>query len=209
MTTTMKFYVCMMFASAAACQSSTSLPDDSTPFVQSPTTTRGGLYYYDGARRRHLSLTQDMIAEFQPNPQTRDLLLQMIPGAKAIFGAESESGRLWQIGQHPDIGLAMQSVRQSIPWARFSAVMRGGAAKMRALPGGIIVTLGTGLSLEDAQTWLQDRNWQVDRVLSKRRNVFLIQSPAGLETLHMANQLHESGDVVGATPNWWQPVHAM
>jgi hypothetical protein len=86
-----------------------------------------------------------------------------------------------------------------------SPVLRDDSGAARALPGGVIVTLHDAPADEaDARRRLAALGVAAVRPIGADLRAWLVAAPAGLESLALANRLHESG-AVAAQPNWWQP----
>jgi hypothetical protein len=75
----------------------------------------------------------------------------------------------------------------------------------RSLPGGVIVTLAGNQTESTARALLTSDGLQPVRMLADNPNQWLIASPAGLESLNLANRLYESNKYQAVQPNWWQP----
>ncbi len=75
-----------------------------------------------------------------------------------------------------------------------------------ALPGGIVVTLRQPMPDAQARAFLQAQGLTPRSEIGSGSGVWLIDSPAGLETLERANRLYESGVFAGAQPNWYRPL---
>ncbi len=84
-----------------------------------------------------------------------------------------------------------------------SPVLRDETGRMRALPGGVLVTLKTPLDEPAARRLLTQAGVVPVRRISE--SVWLVQAPTGLESLRVANRLHDSGVFLNAEPNWWSP----
>jgi hypothetical protein len=85
------------------------------------------------------------------------------------------------------------------------APLFSGQGDQRSLPGGVIVTLAGNHSEASARALLVADGLQPVRMLGDNTNLWLIASPAGMESLNLANRLHESKKYQAAQPNWWQP----
>jgi hypothetical protein len=65
----------------------------------------------------------------------------------------------------------------------------------------VVVTLKSALSEAASQALFRQQGVQASRRLSP--TVWLIEAPAGLPSLALANRLETSGDFASAQPNWW------
>ena len=77
---------------------------------------------------------------------------------------------------------------------------------MRALPGNVIVYLNPSWNAAAINDWLAKRKLQTVKKLDIGKNVYVIKSAPGLDALNLANELHSSGEVVSAMPDWWKEV---
>jgi len=190
----------------ASCQPQTTPSSQPTAVVKAPRHLGDALHWYDGTTRRKTWIDTQRVAEFRGNVQTEELMLRMFPQAQKT--AEHTALRIWGIGEGTDVRAVELSLHREFPEARFSALLYRSAhgQGVQALPGGMIVTLSPELSEKQAALWLEQREHSVLRKLSPIRNVFLVDTPSGIASLKAANQLHESGEVVSASPNWWQPA---
>ena len=84
-----------------------------------------------------------------------------------------------------------------------SPVFRDASGRPRALPGGVIVSFRQSLSADEAQDALEAAGLTPLRQIGER--MWLVDSPAGMASLELANRLHDEGRFGFAQPNWWQP----
>jgi hypothetical protein len=87
------------------------------------------------------------------------------------------------------------------PDALRSPVLRDESGRLRALPGGLLVQLRSPLPTEQARALLKAADLQPTRAVSD--TLWLVDSPLGLASLHLANRLHRSGKFASVQPNWW------
>ena len=80
------------------------------------------------------------------------------------------------------------------------------AGRLMGLPGGIIVQFQPSWNATQIAQWLTARGLPVGERLEIQGNWYSIPTPAGTMALETANQLHESGEVLSATPNWWKAM---
>lgn len=80
------------------------------------------------------------------------------------------------------------------------------AGRLMGLPGGIIVQFQTHWNEIQITQWLVVRGLPLGERLGIQGNWYAIPTPAGEIALEIANQLHESGEVVSASPNWWKSI---
>ncbi|MCD6671409.1 MAG: hypothetical protein LT106_01000 [Burkholderiaceae bacterium] len=85
-----------------------------------------------------------------------------------------------------------------------SVVLRDETGAPRALPGGVIVRLHES-DVGKAQKLFAELGVVPVRALDPQQRTWLVEAPAGLESLALANRLHDSGRFESAAPNWWRP----
>ncbi len=142
----------------------------------------GTLHWYENGRKRSLRIDPAWIADFAAPParpapgQPRTPLKRFIGGKKAL---------------------------ETLP-AGSSPVFRDENGAARALAGGVVVRLREA-DLPEARARLADAGLVPVRPLDPEGRTWLVDSPPGLPSLELANQLHESGKFESATPNWWRP----
>jgi hypothetical protein len=82
-----------------------------------------------------------------------------------------------------------------------SPVLRDESGRARALPGGVVVTFDGAPGEAAARALLARHGAAAARPLSP--GAWLVESPAGLASLELANRLAASGAFASAQPNWW------
>jgi len=85
--------------------------------------------------------------------------------------------------------------------ALVSPVLVDDRGRQRALPGGVLVVLHTPLPEAGARGLLEAAGARPVRALGA--SLWLVEGPAGLGSLELANRLHRSGRFTSAQPNWW------
>lgn len=90
----------------------------------------------------------------------------------------------------PDVSPALQS-----------PVFRDEGGRARALPGGVVVVLDAALDDADARALIARHGAAASRRIADR--VWLVESPAGMASLELANRLADTGAFTAAQPNWW------
>lgn len=157
-----------------------------------PCVGAGSLYYYNGANQQRITPDPSRSAEFAPYGQTS--------AARSAVPADS-----WRfITLRPVIAGATVSSSGSA-WT--SPVFREGdspAGRLMALPGGVIVQFQALWSDAQVSNWVATKALTVDQRLGIRGNWYVIRSAAGQASLDLANAIHESGEVISASPNWWK-----
>jgi hypothetical protein len=122
---------------------------------------------------------------------TRALTLE--PGLRADFSAG--------LAARPVVLRASTGPLKDVSPALQSPVLRDESGRARALPGGVIVVLAAPLDDAAARALLATHGATAARPLSAR--AWLVESPAGLGSLELANRLAATAAFAGAQPNWW------
>lgn len=183
-------------------------PMDRNAAVSAGASTQDSSYvWYDGDQPRRAWLDPDLLATFDaPDPSTEQAIRSISPQAEALPPGQAGI-RLWRI---PAQGAATaRNLHALEPDIETSPVLRDGPGKnaaMRALPGGLILHLNPNWTEAAAYDWLLTQHLQPVKKLAFGRNVFLIETEAGLEALHLANRLRQRDGVIAAAPNWWQEL---
>lgn len=160
-----------------------------------PLAVQAQTYYFDGSTKRIITPQSDLQAVFD-EPK----------GAKAPTGS-TVSETLISDGFVRVYRAATATPRSaSTSAAGTSPVFREGtspAGRLMALPGGVIVQFRSDWTAAQVEDWIANHGYTVRQKLSITGQWYVLESPAGLASLETANAIHESGDVVSATPNWW------
>lgn len=82
-----------------------------------------------------------------------------------------------------------------------SPVLRDETGRARALPGGVLVVLKHALDDDAARMLIAQAGAVPTRRVSD--TIWLLEGPAGLGSLELANRLHETGAFASAQPDWW------
>ena len=141
--------------------------------------TKGGAehYWYDGEIKRSLWIDPAQVADFSTQDRSKSAVVKAMPATKALSDKMS-------------------------PLFRDRA---DESAHGRALPGGIIVRLRQVMPDEQARSYLNDRGLKAVREIGSQTGMWLVESAPGLASLELANRLHEKGEFISVSPNWWQP----
>ncbi|MFT4103408.1 MAG: hypothetical protein QM674_20735 [Burkholderiaceae bacterium] len=164
-------------------------------------------YWYDGSVRRELWI----------DPQTRAIVpAPAASGAEAATGASAASapakadkrpaGATGPAPAAPNLVQRKGGQPASDGGSTASTASTTATPIDSALSGGIVVTLREPLPDAQARAFLQARGLAPRREIGKGSGAWLVDSPAGLETLERANRLYESGAFAGAQPNWHRPL---
>ncbi len=164
--------------------------------------------WYDGDREQSVWLDPQLVVEFDPDSESEQAVKQANTSARVVPVERIQPGiRLWQIDNNADAAVAM--LKSGHPQGRYSPVFHDGTsrdARMRALPGNIIVYLNPQWDEPAIHAWLTLHKLQVEKKLEIGPNIYVIKTGPGLEALDTANGLYRSGEVKAAFPDWWQEV---
>lgn len=152
-------------------------------------------YWYDGQIRRELWLESSQVVDFTAKAANGAPLIK----SSAVTAATTATATNGKDPSAPQKSGGADTQKVS-PMFRDTT----GTAPTRALPGGVIVTLKQPLSPDEARAFLQQRGLVPVSQLGDSA-MWLVESPAGLESLALANRLFESGEFAAAAPNWWRP----
>lgn len=177
-----------------------------TAHAQQPDLTES-YTWHDGEREHTVWLHPGFLAEFSTRPAADSPVRDVAP--QASVASEHGAIRVWRV-EGTAAREALRGVRSDGPAeGRYSPVFFNnprGAGEMRALPGGVIVTLDPTWEEARARRWLENRGHTVERRLRSRANTFLVATAPGLDALRLANALSEADGVLAAFPNWWRPM---
>ena len=153
--------------------------------------------WYDGDQKRSVWVNPELLAEFSDSTQTSEQ--SSTESSSKKVNTAPTFVRFLTIKS--DTTALKSTEKQQSPVLHSTASLSG--AK-KALPGNVIVQMKPDWTMDQIHTWFQQQNITAIKPLTFAPNAFLIQSNAGLESLNLANRLYETGDVVLASPNWWQ-----
>lgn len=141
-------------------------------------------HYFDGTSVRTVQLESRWVADIAPRADT--------PPAQPFVSLRRSSD---PAPRHADSS------------QRVSPVYREGdspAGRLMALPGGVMVQFKPEWSDTQIQAWADGQGLQLVHKLSLPGQWRLVATETGTAALALANQIHASGDVVSARPNWWR-----
>jgi|GEM_PF-1220803 len=193
--------------------------------------------WYDGKRAMTVWLDPQLLAEFsvgknaaaeEKNAAQDAGSAASGPTVKSVYpdatpqGAIKGGVQLWRMGAGVTSDKAAKALSVAPAAAMgttgtvaatgaFSPVLRDGAsasARMRALPGNIIVYLNPAWDAAQVQAWAQRGQLTILKKLEIGSNIYVIKTAPGMEALTLANAIYQSGQVVAAFPDWWQDVVA-
>jgi len=157
-------------------------------------------------RNSELWLSNDMVVEFGPSEAGRAAIAALDP--EAVEVPQAQSGvRLWRVtaGQGID-SFAADLCTEELCFAPAMHRTSDSSSDMRAAAGGVLVTFPKDWQRSTIDVWCASLNMVIERVLIEESNLVLIASAPGLAAVELANTLHEGGELVEVTPNWWSTV---
>jgi hypothetical protein len=164
--------------------------------------------YYDGEEQRTAWISPDLVAEFAPSDAGRAAVLAADADAAEVEIAQKDV-RVWRV-RAPQ-GTPELARVASAGSVRLSPVLHDAPVAgrpLRALPGGVIATFPPEWDRARIDAWLAARNLRVESQVIEGASVYLVATPPGLAAIRVANSLHESGEIVSATPDFWMQVSA-
>ncbi len=156
-------------------------------------------YYFDGGQRRALLLDDTLVAAFGAMPAA---VKSALSGAQTV---KSNGGATIYRAQAGSYKTALGAASG----AAVSPVFHEGgsaAGRLMALPGGVLVNFKADWTTQKVNDWAAAKGLAVDSKLAIGQNWYLIKSAPGQASLDLANQIHQSGEVVSASPNWWKEI---
>lgn len=162
--------------------------------------------WYDGKEEKTVWLDQELAVEFDPSPSGESAFKKADVKAKELTNRRG-AVRLWKLGGGTDTREVMAQLKAVHPTGRYSPVLRdspSGAGRKWALPGDVIVYLNPSWDNAAVKAWANSRGLEIVQKLNIGPNVYVIKTGPGLESLETANKLYRSGEVISASPNWWQ-----
>jgi len=167
--------------------------------VSSNNRAAGAVYYwYDGDTKRTITVNSNVIAEFS---RGESAIKNAVSGAREVTLRVPAGARLWDVSEGGGVSKAAVAGKTSPVFHDGRSI----ATSRRALPGGIIVTFKDGWDTARVQDWAKSKNLTIKSKMNFG-NIYVIDTDVGMSALTLANQIHESGEVVSAQPNWWKEV---
>ena len=164
--------------------------------------------WYDGNQRRTVWLDPSLVVEFSTADVSQSSLKKEYPNSQ-LHSAVGRMVRIWNMGPGLDTEAATQKLRAQKSPERYSPIFHEGSqvsSRKRALPGNVVVYLKPEWSSSEVDQWVAKGGYTVVKKLSFGKNILLIKTSEGLESLTTANQIYQSGQVVAATPEWWEEI---
>ncbi|MFN3603072.1 MAG: S8 family serine peptidase [Leptonema sp. (in: bacteria)] len=159
--------------------------------------------YYEGKEEKKLYLQKDYLADFTENSS---FIKNIDPKGKLLKKQGTVS--IYQVGD-PKIRNQIQkgTLTKSLkPQSKLSEVFSthpSGGPKI-ALPGNIIIKFKDSVSKSQIDQILQSKNLKVIRIQKiLEQDYYIIESPSGLASLELANQLASLPEVEYSKPDLW------
>jgi hypothetical protein len=161
-------------------------------------------YYYDGANKRTITLEPALVAEFSIAAQ-RSINGSRVSG---LASADKKFITLHPVSTNAPPSSKSKAFSTGTPASLVFHEGSSTAGRLMALPGGVIVHFKPEWSNDQISNWLSSKSYIVRQKLAIKGNWYVIQSPSGQASLDLANQIHESGEVLSASPDWWKETIA-
>jgi hypothetical protein len=165
--------------------------------------------WYDGQHERQIWLNPSIVAEFHAGKGNAAQSMLKSVYADAVLVSTHGTVRLWRLGSGVDSITGVRALSSANQPGDYSPVLHDGptsTARMRALPGNIIVYLDPAWDGAAVNAWVSKHQLEIIKKLEIGPNIYLIKTGPGLEALNTANALYKSGEVVAAFPDWWKQV---
>lgn len=162
-------------------------------------------YWYDGKRKRVITQDSEMVAELISSGAS-SVLKSKISAAREVGKQTSATVKLWDVSAAGDSNQSLSALASTMKGSVspvFSNSQSGG--QRMALPGGILVTFKAHWDENKVNQWVSKKGLTVKQKMGFG-NIYVLNSAAGLASLNLANSIYESGEVEGASPNWWQDL---
>ena len=163
------------------------------------TPTNAQQYYYDGQAKVNIYISETQIINFSYDQQP----LTKHATTSQLFSRTMASQNITKQTSIDSLRKQMPNLKASRTFSYTKGVT--GPAH-QAFPGGIIVIFKPQWDANRILLWAQSNSLATPKVLIQSLNMWMIPTPAGLEALNTANRIHESQEVISATPDLWQPV---
>ena len=178
----------------------------STPASDAKYTTH---YWYDGNRKRTIIQDNNIVAELI-RPGASSTMKSNMASATAVGKQTSAVVKLWDVSAAGDSKQSLSALSTSMKGSLSPVFTNGksGGGQRRALPGGILVTFKADWDESKVKQWVGEKGMTIKQKMNFG-NIYLLDSAPGLDSLNLANSIYESGEVEGASPNWWQELRPL
>jgi hypothetical protein len=166
-------------------------------------------YWWDGSQKRVIKVVEDVLVEI-PNskPVTsgsiavgKQKITEKLKSLPAAFKIEKIEGEGHFAKIHVRSNNFHEDIKQDLG-GQFSPLFQDGATG-KALAGGVIITFKSAKTDEEAKAWAESLGIKLKQKMGLLNGkTWLVESIAGLASLDLANQLHDSPDIENSQPNW-------
>ncbi len=164
------------------------------------------LTFFDGEHERTVWISNELVAEVAPSEEGRASVLAFDTAAEVQ--AQPQAGlRLWRVRAPQGVDETSRALTRDA--LHFSPVVHesdSSTSPRCALPGGAVATFPAGWDRARIDTWLAAQGTRVVEPVVIEANMYLVASDPGLASIELANRLHQSGEIVACTPNFWREV---
>lgn len=167
-------------------------------------------YWWDGAQKRSIKVVENVLVEVpgqkhQIENQTKSQIQQKISEKFKLLPATFKVEKIVKENAFTKIHVQSshfyEDIKQDLG-GQFSPLFADGASE-KFLAGGVIVTFKKVKTDEEAISWAKNQGLNIkEKVGLLNGRTWLIEAVAGLQSLNLANQLHDSPDLESAQPNW-------
>jgi hypothetical protein len=166
---------------------------------------RESVIWHDGDQVKHAWINPDLVAQVGELDTEKEIRAEF-PGAERHMRKRKTRFRLWRLGTRPSAAArTLNSTQSRTKDVRVSEVFHeraSGRSPIRTLPGGVVLYLPPGWTSARCEAWISEHGHQIVRRIGSVPNGFVVNSEPGVATIEAANRLHDTGEVVTATPDW-------
>ncbi len=159
--------------------------------------------YFDGNEEKKIYLQKDYLVDFS---KTSTITKNIDP--KANFIKQIGIAKIYKIS-NPNVknqiqkGILTKNLKNKDKVSEVFTSSPGGGPKI-AFPGNIIIAFKENISKNDIENFLNKRQLNVVRTQTiLNKEYYIIESPAGLASLELANQLRTLPEVEYSKPDMW------
>jgi hypothetical protein len=157
-------------------------------------------HYFDGGQRRALTRVPDLVATVRaPSTDRQAPLAGAEPGAWVAGDSRLRIERLAPMGGARAAASASRP-GQSPVWREGTSP----AGRLMAAPGGVLVKVPPEWSSAQARDWLAAHGHVEAMPLGLGAGWWRVPTAPGEAALAAANRLHDTGELLAASPDWWR-----
>jgi hypothetical protein len=171
-------------------------------FAQSAS-VNGSYHWWRGKEKIPLELVSDHVVDFAPSESQNPASQSLKPlSIKKLRGGV-------QVLKYTKADFSKAMMAKSVANQRTSPLFRQGG-ELIAFSGGVVVTFRAGVTESKVREFCAQQGLVLKRkyTLTEEQQIWVVDSPAGLESLNLANELSEnqSNLIEVARPSFWQPL---